>query len=274
MRQRRRHRGARRDRCGRDRRSTRGGGARRGAGAVAVDPLGARRRGGAADGAAARPLRSRLLRRGVLARLHDLDVWARGLADALRPHGELLLFEDHPVADCVDGLLHWREDYFVDPAADTERLWRLGQVVTALAAPGSASRRSRSTRADLAPAARPPCALDVPAVRAPRGLAARPIARPSVARAIVPAIAGFSWRRRSEYPYHAPRTARTRAAGARPRRARPRGSRARRAASGTRSPPARAPLADARERFADQPLVVRRDADVRALVEQRVEQRT
>jgi SAM-dependent methyltransferase len=94
---------------------------------------------------------------GVLARLHDLDVWARGLADALRPHGELLLFEDHPVADCVDGLLHWREDYFVDPAVDTDRLWRLGQVVTALARagfriealeeyPGGTSRRRHDRR--------------------------------------------------------------------------------------------------------------------------------
>ncbi len=94
---------------------------------------------------------------GVLARLHDLDVWARGLADAVRAHGELLVFDDHPVADCVDGLLHWREDYFVDPAVDTERLWRLGQVVTTLARagfhiealeeyPGGTSRRRHDRR--------------------------------------------------------------------------------------------------------------------------------
>ena len=72
---------------------------------------------------------------GVLARIHDLDAWARGLGDAARAHGELLVFEDHPVADCVDGLLHWREDYFVDPA-EPERIWRLGQIVTALARAG------------------------------------------------------------------------------------------------------------------------------------------
>jgi SAM-dependent methyltransferase len=72
---------------------------------------------------------------GVLARLHDLDAWARGLADAAHAHGELLVFEDHPVADCVDGLLHWREDYFVDPA-EPERIWRLGQIATALARAG------------------------------------------------------------------------------------------------------------------------------------------
>jgi SAM-dependent methyltransferase len=135
---------------------------------------------------------------GVLARLQDLDVWARGLADALRQHGELLVFEDHPVADCVDGLLRWREDYFVDPA-EPERIWRLGQVVTALARagfgvealeeyPGGTSRRRHDRRV---PAAAPSTPRAQP----------RPTARPSVARAIVPAIAGFSCNRRSEYPY-------------------------------------------------------------------------
>jgi SAM-dependent methyltransferase len=72
---------------------------------------------------------------GVLARIRDIDAWARGLGDAVRSNGELLVFEDHPVADCVDGLLHWRGDYFVDPA-EPERIWRLGQVVTALARAG------------------------------------------------------------------------------------------------------------------------------------------
>ena len=60
------------------------------------------------------------------------------------------------VADCVDGLLHWRHDYFRDPA-DPDRLWRLGQVVSALARaglqvealeeyPGGTSRRRHDRR--------------------------------------------------------------------------------------------------------------------------------
>ena len=42
---------------------------------------------------------------GVLAGLDDLDAWASGIVDALQPLGELLMFEEHPVAECVDGLL-------------------------------------------------------------------------------------------------------------------------------------------------------------------------
>ena len=72
---------------------------------------------------------------GVIWGLGDLDGWATGIASALRPAGELLVFDDHPVADCVDGLLRWRSDYFRDPA-DPDRLWRIGQVVSALARAG------------------------------------------------------------------------------------------------------------------------------------------
>jgi hypothetical protein len=54
---------------------------------------------------------------------------------ALREHGELLVFDDHPVADCVDGFLHWRHDYFRDPV-DPDRLWRLGQIVSTLVRAG------------------------------------------------------------------------------------------------------------------------------------------
>jgi SAM-dependent methyltransferase len=93
---------------------------------------------------------------GVLDRLDDLDGWAAGIAAALRGHGELLVFDDHPVADCVDGLLRWRSDYFRDPA-DRDRLWRMGQVVSALARagfhvaaleeyPGGTSRRRHDRR--------------------------------------------------------------------------------------------------------------------------------
>jgi SAM-dependent methyltransferase len=72
---------------------------------------------------------------GVIGGLSDLDGWAAGIASALRTAGELLVFDDHPVADCVDGLLRWRSDYFRDPAAP-DRLWRMGQVVSALARAG------------------------------------------------------------------------------------------------------------------------------------------
>jgi len=93
---------------------------------------------------------------GVLGGLDDLDGWAVGLAAALRGHGELLVYDDHPVADCVDGLLRWRSDYFRDPG-DPDRLWRMGQVVSALARaglhvqaleeyPGGTSRRGHDRR--------------------------------------------------------------------------------------------------------------------------------
>jgi SAM-dependent methyltransferase len=93
---------------------------------------------------------------GVLDRIGDLDAWAAGVASALKPGGELLVFDDHPVADCVDGLLRWRTDYFRDPAAP-DRLWRIGQIVSALARaglqvqaleeyPGGTSRRGHDRR--------------------------------------------------------------------------------------------------------------------------------
>src|SRR5437763_16715490 len=72
---------------------------------------------------------------GVLGGIGDLDGWATGIATALRAAGELLVFDDHPVADCVDGLIRWRSDYFRDPG-DPARLWRIGQVVSELARAG------------------------------------------------------------------------------------------------------------------------------------------
>jgi predicted TPR repeat methyltransferase len=72
---------------------------------------------------------------GVLARLDDLESWARGIAAAMPSRGELLMYEEHPVAECVDRLLRWHHDYF-DESLDGERLWRLGQVVTAIARGG------------------------------------------------------------------------------------------------------------------------------------------
>ena len=59
--------------------------------------------------------------------LRDLDLFAGNVAAALRPGGDLLVFDAHPAALCVDGLMHWREDYF------EAGFHRLGQLVGALA---------------------------------------------------------------------------------------------------------------------------------------------
>jgi SAM-dependent methyltransferase len=67
---------------------------------------------------------------GVLGRLVDLDGWASGISSSLRRHGELLVFDDHPVALCVDGLLRWHADYFDDGIV------RLGRLVSALVRAG------------------------------------------------------------------------------------------------------------------------------------------
>jgi SAM-dependent methyltransferase len=67
---------------------------------------------------------------GSLARIGDLEAWTQSVAAALRRGGDLLLYEEHPVALCVDGLMHWRESYFDEGSR------RLGQVVTATAAAG------------------------------------------------------------------------------------------------------------------------------------------
>jgi ubiquinone/menaquinone biosynthesis C-methylase UbiE len=67
---------------------------------------------------------------GSLAAILDLDAWLRGVVATLRDGGDLLLFEEHPVALCVDGLMHWRESYF-DAGSR-----RLGQIVTSVARNG------------------------------------------------------------------------------------------------------------------------------------------
>ena len=67
---------------------------------------------------------------GSLAAVLDLDAWLRVVASTLRNGGDLLLFEEHPVALVVDGLMHWRESYF-DPGSR-----RLGQIVTSVARNG------------------------------------------------------------------------------------------------------------------------------------------
>jgi SAM-dependent methyltransferase len=71
---------------------------------------------------------------GSLVQVWDLDAWTQGIVATLRPGGDLLLFEEHPVALCVDGLMHWRESYFDEGSR------RLGQIVTAVARAGLAPR--------------------------------------------------------------------------------------------------------------------------------------
>lgn len=72
---------------------------------------------------------------GVLDGLSDLDAWAAGIVSALKPGGQLLLYDDHPIAGCIDHLAHWRADYFDGEA------WQLGEVITALARSGLVVRR-------------------------------------------------------------------------------------------------------------------------------------
>jgi SAM-dependent methyltransferase len=67
---------------------------------------------------------------GTIWHLADLDAWAEGLAAALHEHGELLVYETHPVALCVDGFGRWNYDYFSDG------FFRLGKIVNALARAG------------------------------------------------------------------------------------------------------------------------------------------
>jgi SAM-dependent methyltransferase len=71
---------------------------------------------------------------GSLAQISDLDAWTSGIVRALRQDGDLLLFEEHPVALCVDGLMHWRESYFAEGSR------RLGQIVNAVTRAGLAVR--------------------------------------------------------------------------------------------------------------------------------------
>jgi SAM-dependent methyltransferase len=66
---------------------------------------------------------------GTLEQVDDATGWAESIAAALAPGGDLLLYDEHPVAKAVDGLMHWRDSYFATGV-------RLGQVVTALARAG------------------------------------------------------------------------------------------------------------------------------------------
>ena len=64
--------------------------------------------------------------RGIAQEVRDLDLFVGSISASLKPGGDLLLFDDHPAALCLDGLMHWREDYFA------QGFHRLGQLVGAL----------------------------------------------------------------------------------------------------------------------------------------------
>jgi SAM-dependent methyltransferase len=64
---------------------------------------------------------------GTVQGVRDFDLFAGSVATSLRVGGDFLLYDEHPAALCVDGLMHWREDYF------ETGFHRLGQVVGALA---------------------------------------------------------------------------------------------------------------------------------------------
>jgi SAM-dependent methyltransferase len=88
--------------------------------------------GGSAQALPAELLRGRfdlVYASGVLDDALDADAFARGAAAALRRRGELLVFDEHPVAVRLDTLMHWHADYFEGPP-------RLGRVVTAVARAG------------------------------------------------------------------------------------------------------------------------------------------
>ena len=65
---------------------------------------------------------------GTLALVSNLERWATGIAAALRRGGVLIAYDEHPVAACLDQMLHWHESYF--------DAWPVSRVVEALIAAG------------------------------------------------------------------------------------------------------------------------------------------
>jgi SAM-dependent methyltransferase len=93
---------------------------------------------------------------GAIVWLPDLQEWAKVIAQLLRPSGQLILNEEHPIASCMevqDGLIRIVDDYFGrrpevylgwshfsggEHATQKkyEFTWPLGDIVTALAQAG------------------------------------------------------------------------------------------------------------------------------------------
>ena len=70
---------------------------------------------------------------GTLALVSDLNRWVAGIAAALRRGGVLLAYDEHPVAACLDQMLHWHESYF--------DAWPVGVLVEAVLGAGLAVER-------------------------------------------------------------------------------------------------------------------------------------
>ncbi|HKD32500.1 MAG TPA: class I SAM-dependent methyltransferase [Gaiellaceae bacterium] len=70
---------------------------------------------------------------GTLALVSDLTRWAAGIAAALRRGGVLIAYDEHPVAACLDQMLHWHESYF--------DAWPVSRVVESLLGAGLALER-------------------------------------------------------------------------------------------------------------------------------------
>jgi predicted TPR repeat methyltransferase len=70
---------------------------------------------------------------GALAEIGDLEAWANGIAGALKHEGILFLYDEHPVAACLDQMLHWHESYF--------DAWPIGRLLHALGGAGLALER-------------------------------------------------------------------------------------------------------------------------------------
>jgi SAM-dependent methyltransferase len=69
----------------------------------------------------------------VLGSIRDLDQWLAGITTALKPGKTLLLYDSHPVSECIDPLGHWRDNYF---ERSEEHVWRLEEIVEAVNAAG------------------------------------------------------------------------------------------------------------------------------------------
>jgi SAM-dependent methyltransferase len=87
---------------------------------------------------------------GLLPHLHDLHPWAFEASAALRVGGRLIVVDLHPAGACVDATtLRWRDDYFAGDLVVGHRsqpvgrlkLWRIGELVDAVAATGLSVRR-------------------------------------------------------------------------------------------------------------------------------------
>ena len=70
---------------------------------------------------------------GALAEVGDLDGWSAGIAAALKHSGILFLYDEHPVAACLDQMLRWHESYFDG--------WPLGRLIHVLGGAGLALER-------------------------------------------------------------------------------------------------------------------------------------